>query len=483
MGTVKRDAVHPSAGRDWGLIAAMTVSAHPIAFLFGLALIGVSGFVGDWGLLAPPVAWTVFGLVGAAVSRHQLPGRAIRPANEPELAALVQAVAEQMGFRVPLLVRVIPVPDAGLIATKVAGVRVFVLVLGWPLLRGLTAAQLAAVVAHELAHELHLGDRRTSRLLAARESLVESMDNGVQVPAAVAGKLLRATQKRSWEFETAADASSADVAGSTAVRGALEQSGLIMAAFEILGERWASALADDGSYPQDLYDALDAAMGDAYAGRLVAAAAQAADDADELDPYGISSHPPRATRVAAIPERPEGGWDSREPVPMRDGEAVDRWCVHELVGPEDPSDELRPVRVLDCAPERFDVPVGEANAALVEATGCDSVPAAMAAILEAIADGSWVQLARAIDPDIRSAPPALRAALGRDALVGCLGRAVSGRLLDAGWHRSSRWMTSALVNPDGEDVDVRVLIEQALDSADPLTLRELLALGDPRTMA
>jgi Zn-dependent protease with chaperone function len=483
MGTVKSVAAPPSAGRDWGLIAAMTVSAHPVAFLFGLALIGFSGFVGDWGLLAPPVAWMVFGLVAAAVNRHQLPGRAIRPANEPELAALVQAVAERMGFRVPLLVRVIPVPDAGLIATKVTGVRVFVLVLGWPLLRGLTAAQLAAVVAHELAHEMHIGDRRTSRLLAARESLVESMDNGVHVPAAVAGKLLRATQRRSWELETAADASSADVAGSTAVRGALEQSGLIMAAFEVLGERWASALADDGSYPQDLYDALDAAMGDAHAARLVAAAAQAADDADGLDPYGISTHPPLATRVAAIPERPQGDWDPNKPVPMRDGEAVDRWCVQELVGSEDPSNELRPVRVLDCAPERFDVPVGEANAALVEATGCDSARAAMAAILEAIADGTWVQLARAIDPEIGSAPPALRPSLGRDVLVGCLGRAVSGGLLDAGWHRSSRWMTSALVNPDGEDVDVRMLIEQALDSADPSTLRSLLALGDPQAMA
>jgi len=483
MGTVKMDAVRPSAGRDWGLIGAMTVSAHPIAFLFGLALIGFSGFVGDWGLLAPPIAWTVFALVAAATSRHPLPGRAIRPANEPELAALVQGVAERLGFRVPLLVRVIPVPDAGLIATKVAGVRVFVLVLGWPLLRVLTAAQLAAVVAHELAHELHIADRRTSRLLAARESLVESMDNGVHVPAAVAGKLLRATQRRSWELETAADASSADVAGSTAVRGALERSGLISAAFEIFGERWASSLADDGSYPQDLYDALDAAMGDAHVARLVAAASQAADEADTLDPYGISTHPPLNTRVAAVPERPQSDWDPNQPVPVHDGEAVDRWCVQELVGSEDPSDELRPVRVLDCAPERFDVPVGEANAALVEATGCDSVPAAMAAILEAIADGTWLRLARAIDPEIGSAPPALRAAVGRDVLVGCLGRAVCGGLLDAGWHRSSRWLTSALVNPDGEDVDVRQLIEQALDSADPASLRPLLAASDPRTTA
>jgi hypothetical protein len=224
-------------------------------------------------------------------------------------------------------------------------------------------------------------------------------------------------------------------------------------------------------------------MGDAYSARVVAAATQAAEDADELDPYGTSSHPPPATRMAAIPERPQGHWDTSQPVPIRDVEAVDRWCVRELAGTEDQSDELRPVRVLDCPPERFDVPVGEANAALVEATECDSVPAAMAAVLEAIADGRWVQLARAIAPDIGSAPPPLRAALGRDVLVGCLGRAVSGCLVDAGWHRASRWTMSALVNPNGEDVDIRTLIEQALDSADPSTLRSLLALGDPKAMA
>lgn len=136
MGTVMRTyTARPSAAREWGLIAAMTVAAHPIAFVFGLALMGVSGFVGDWGLLAPPIAWVVFGMVGAVSHRDQLPGRAIRPADEPELTALVRTVAERVGFRTPLLVRLVPVPDAGLFATKVAGVRVFVLVLGWPLLR------------------------------------------------------------------------------------------------------------------------------------------------------------------------------------------------------------------------------------------------------------------------------------------------------------------------------------------------------------
>lgn len=473
------EAGRPSAAADLGLIAAMTVAAHPFAFVFGLALVGVSGFVGDWGLLAPPIAWIVFGLVAAVTHPDQLPGRAIRPADEPELTALVRAVAERMDFQVPLLVRLIPVPDAGLIVTKVGGVRVFVLLLGWPLLRRLTAAQLAAVVAHELAHELHLVDRRTSWLLAARQTLAESLDSWVHVPVALAGPLLRATQKRSWDLETAADVASAEVAGSSAMRGALEQSGSIGSAFEVLGESWTSTLAEDNSYPQDLYDALDVALDDPHLARLASSRAEAADAVEALDPYALSSHPPLAIRVASAPERPGGDWDADGPVRTREGESLDLWCVQELVGPDEP-EELRPVRVLDCQPERFDVPVAEAYQALVEATGRESVPEAMRAAVDAIADGGWVRLARVIDPEIRSAPPELLTALSRDVLARCLGRAVSGSLMDAGWQRASRWTTSVLVSPEGDDLDVRELIQRAVHSADPAELRLLIARGNPR---
>lgn len=62
--------------------------------------------------------------------------------------------------------------------------------------------------------------------------------------------------------------------------------------------------------------------------------------------------------------------------------------------------------------------------------------------------------------------------------VGRLGGAVSGCLVNAGWHRFSRWLTGALVDPNAVDVDVRELIEQALDSADPADVRLPLALAD-----
>jgi hypothetical protein len=344
------------------------------------------------------------------------------------------------------------------------------------------------MVAHELAHEQHVVDRRTSWLFAARASLAESLDGGVHVPAALAGKMFRATQSRSWELETAADASSAEVAGGDAVRGALHQSGKITAAFDLLGEKWSSMLAEDDSYPQDLYDALDVALDDPWVVRLAASAAAAADAEDTMDPVAVSTHPPVATRVAAVPAHSGGSWDADRPVPIRTREALDKWCVQELVGPDDPADGMRPVRVLDCAPERFDEPVEEAYQAMVDATGSESVSGAMSAAVDAIAAGKWVKLAQAIDPEIRRAPPALLEAVCREVVVDCLGRAISQRLLDAGWHRASRWTTSVLFSPEGEDFNVAELIELAVDGADPGSfqalgsLRQLVSLADSRAI-
>ena len=124
-----------------------------------------------------------------------------------------------------------------------------------------------------------------------------------------------------------------------------------------------------------------------------------------------------------MPERSGGDWDPDSPVPIRTREALDQWCVQELVGPDDPAEEMRPVRVLDFPPEHFDAPVDEAYTALVDATGSESVPDAMSAAVDAIAAGSWMQLARAIDPEISSVPPELLRTISRDVIVGCLGRA------------------------------------------------------------
>jgi hypothetical protein len=132
--------------------------------------------------------------------------------------------------------------------------------------------------------------------------------------------------------------------------------------------------------------------------------------------------------------------------------------------------------VLDAAPGRFDPDVGEAGADLIRATGRDDVPAAVAAALDAVEDGSWPTLAQAIEPDIRHMPRPLRAEAGRDVLAATLGLVIVGTLLDAGWGRASRWVSSVLIPPDGAVVDVRDLAEQAVGSGNADELRALLQL-------
>jgi Zn-dependent protease with chaperone function len=409
-----------------------------------------------------PIAIIVINLFSAATRKRDLPGRALRPADEPELTLLVRQVAERLDFRAPLLVRVVPTPDAALLSGKVSGVQAFTLILGWPLLRYFSAARLAAVVAHELSHKRHIS-RRASFLLSARESVAESLDNRIRLPTVAIQRVLRVTQRRSWDLEFAADSDSARVAGTAAVRDALDQTGPLQAAFDLFSAAWIGAMEEDGAYPEDLYDALEVALRDPHVAPRVAALAA---EQDMLDPYGVASHPPVGQRLAALPDHAGPDWDETRPVSLRGSDTIEQWCLKELVDSDGNRNGLHPARVLAIAPERLDAPAAEARHELIKATRRNSAPGAIAGALDAIGDGTWPSLARAIAPEIRSAPAELRAAAARDVLEGCLGRAISATLLDAGWDRASRWMTSIVIAPDGTVVDVHELLETALDSGE-----------------
>ena len=98
----------------------------------------------------------------------------------------------------------------------------------------------------------------------------------------------------------------------------------------------------------------------------------------------------------------------------------------------------------------------------------------MTAAIDAVDAGTWPHLAYAVDPGIRTMPASVRAVVARGVVAGCLGRAVSATLLEAGWGRASRWLTSVVVAPDGDVVDVRDVVEAALDTGDTARVRALL---------
>ncbi|KUL46182.1 hypothetical protein [Streptomyces regalis] len=493
--------IRPPALRAWLLTIGMAALAWlPSAVMvLALMLVSVAWDGSRWVAIVPP-ALIIAGLVRGALERGRLPGRALRPGDEPELAALVRDVAERIGFQEPLLVRIVPEVQASLGPTKVAGVRAYALLLGLPLLRGLSEAQLASVVAHELAHEQQVSDRRTAALRFARHTLTDRLESRRFRPLSrPATALLRASQPMMWHAELAADADAAGAVGTTATAEALRRTGVLHEAFEGLGATWWSALMEDGTYPEDFYDALDTALHDPL---VVRRATRAAEEEDTLDPYTAEDHPPVADRIAALPTgvEPSTAYGT-EPLVLRTGDLVEGWCVAELAGVEagakgttdtgsegarhgDPYDDPRPVRLLTMAPDRLhDLGDDTGLTLLLAATGRQEPERAVAVALDAVADGSWPRLARRLEPDLRWMPAAVRPSIGRTVLASAVAPALTTVLRAAGWSYASRWLNSALTAPDGTVVDLHELVGDAVAAGDPGPVRAVLASTKTREAA
>ncbi|NNN36256.1 M48 family metalloprotease [Streptomyces sp. S3(2020)] len=470
----------PSALREWPLVAAMLTLAWLPPLAAAVALPVLLARAGNPTAALLPVVVTLLSVLAAVVARRRIPGRAVRPRDEPELAALVQDVAERLGFRAPLLVRIVPDVQASLSRATVSGIRAYVLVLGLPVLRTLTADQLAAVVAHELAHVRHVGHRRTSWLLMARHALTAELKPRFRPTAPVAAPLLRATQSRAWRTETDSDADAARLLGKATTAAALERSIRLNSVYEGLGLRWWSVLAQhDGSYPQDFYDALDTAVRDPHVDR---SAARAVAEHDALDPYATAGHPPLADRLAALPDADAVTAYRDEPLPLRTGPALEQWCVGQLAeqgrarrGRRDRHTAPRPTRLLALPPDRLrQLLEDKGPSPLQRATEQDSPARALHSALDAIADGTWPRLARRIERGIRRAPRPVRPAYSRTVLTGAMVLALATVLRDAGWTHPSRWRTSVLTSPDGTVLDLSELLTAAVENGDTAPVRALL---------
>ncbi|MFF6996089.1 M48 family metalloprotease [Streptomyces sp. NPDC008313] len=480
--------------REWLLITAMFAVAWLPVVCLTPALLAVAVI---WHLpqaFLPPLMWMMMGVLRRFGGREALPGRAVQPGEEPELAAVVRAVAEQVGFREHLLVRIAPEPEAALGRAKVSGAHTYVLLLGLPLLRALTVGQLAAVIGHELAHRQHIGNRRASWLLDARSALAQRLEGRFRPLAPLARPLLRASQHQAWQAELAADADAARVAGSDNTAEALELLHASVATFEGIGERWLSELAEEHTYPEDFYDAFDAALRDPLVRRR-SADVVAAQEA--LDPYHAAGHPPLGQRLAALPQAQGSRFWENEPLTLHAATAIEQWCVHRLAGLDAPGVEgardkaprgnerppgrgrqyepPEPVRLLDRDTGRLHARHDDGDAlALLTATRCETPVQALSAALEAVRDGSWPRLTRRLEPALRWMPAAERPSASRDVLVEAMGTALVPLLRGAGWDYASPWMSTVFTAQDRSVLDVYELLSAAVDSADPEPVRALL---------
>ena len=356
------------------LTAAMAVLAHPVLVAGAVVTVAVGLLLDRPEGILLPVAWVGVGVAGALARRPGLPGREVLPAAEPDLAELVDRVAEAVGFGQRVVVRIVPEPTASLARPRVAGTRTYVLVLGWPFLRLLARAELEAVVAHELAHRVELTSPAFRALSRARERLADGLERRPRVPAGLAGRLLRASQARMWALELAADRTSAEVAGPAAASGALTRTATLGALFERLVAGWIDVAAGRGRFPEDLYEAVADALADPHVERL---ARLLVGEEEAVDPYAAADHPPLSGRLAALPMVPPAGYDPA-PVPIRDPVGLEEWCLHDLLDQLDAEPgALKPFALRDAQPQAYLPPVWEAYSALRVATGTRSTDAAV----------------------------------------------------------------------------------------------------------
>ncbi len=317
-------------------------------FLMGAVLLSAMAVL-DWLLMTrlftARAAWaegtilTVTVLLAAAIVRGMFAflraGRlgpvpdavAVTPQDQPELWEQVRVAAEVTGQRPPDELYLVAEVNAGVAEQSrllglLPGRRR--MLLGLPLLAGLTVPQLRAVLAHEFGHYANLDTRLGGVTMRGREAVVhtvEAFQKGSTRLHYVLGALyvgyarmfLRTSQSVARHQEFAADQIAARHAGREATAAALRILPVLDGAYTHYLETYAAMGRPLGALPP---------VGEVHGGFLRLLAARTGERLAELSagrrpprPHRYDSHPPTAERIALIeklsaddrPSEPAGG--------------------------------------------------------------------------------------------------------------------------------------------------------------------------------
>lgn len=266
--------------------------------------------------------------VSTRIRRGKVPGVAVTEQEEPALWRRVRELAAIVGTRPPAEIRLVGEVNAAVFENAyllglVPGRRY--MLIGVPLLQGLTPAQFDAVIAHELGHYsgAHtrlgalVGRTRGGVLSALNASVAQAAAgwSGVRLPgsrlfarifAAYAKLVLTVTQAASREQEYAADRVAAGIAGQANAAAALRELPVLDTAYGFYLGKYVSPGLDAGLLPHP-HDLLGG-----FAGLLAEPSRRAELDRVRAEPPQkkvgrYDSHPPVAGRVAAIAALPPDG--------------------------------------------------------------------------------------------------------------------------------------------------------------------------------
>lgn len=245
------------------------------------------------------------------------PGIDVSPAQAPELWALVGELAATVGTRAPEQIRLVPEVNAAVSEDSrflglAGGTRR--LYLGVPLLQGMTVAQLQAVLAHELGHYSSAHTRLGPLAYRGRQAVVTTVQ---QLKGNIVGWVLRqyaklyilVSQAMSRSQELEADRLMVQVAGRATAQSALREIPVLGAAWGFYMKQYVSLGWESGLAPTS--EGFFGGFSWILRGRA-AELAEIRADAPPAERSVWDSHPPIATRIAAMDALPNSAWRVEE---------------------------------------------------------------------------------------------------------------------------------------------------------------------------
>ena len=292
-------------------VVALIQLAAVVAFVVWISVVGNAAVGIKLGLpLLLAVGATAVGLWRAIRTRPEpLHGLVVAPHAAPELWALVQQLAVEVGTRMPDEIRLVPEVNAAVSEdTKLLGLiggrrRLY---LGMPLLQALTVDQLRSVVAHELGHYSGRHTRLGAVAYRGRLAIGHTIGRiGRWNPVGwtfrgYARLYLLVDNAVSRRQELEADRASVRVAGPEVAISALRELPVIDAAWGFYFDRYINSGWEAGFAPDDFFGGF---------GRLVAARheelARLRDDEPEEHRSRWDTHPSHAERIALMRTAPQ----------------------------------------------------------------------------------------------------------------------------------------------------------------------------------
>lgn len=450
--------------KDLLVIAAMNLAAR-VGSLIALALVTALAWYFDTWMPLIGLAGVAVGLLLARVLARNYGTFQIQPDQEPALTGLIDKVVAQQNFPHRLTVRVISDPECSLSHQWTGLRRGFVLDVGWPMLVLMSADEITAMVTHELAHSGDLGTWRARAGVAARNQLLEAR---IELPV-ITQALLRSSRARVFESELAADAASAAAVGPDVAASALLRTAAIDELFSTLVEHWCEIMTADGEYPSDLFETVETVIDDPHVAEWLA---MNATTSPQLDDDVRETHPTIRDRIARLGASSPARRIPGMRVNILHAVEIGRWCLETVFDPEE--NELRPASILSSRLGRFDYDPGPALADLKAAAESPDARAALESAAAHIEADTWREFTYRLDEDLENVPPEVKPFAELAAMVNCIGTGLIVPLVNAGWRRGNRWLNQIVESPDGDQLNVFQVVEDAISSGDSSRLRGVI---------